>query len=153
MLLHDLPRLNLPAFDVRWKEAGENTLIWDSIRKKYLVLTPEEWVRQHFIHLLHTHLHYPKAWFKIESGLSYNRTSKRSDILILNRDGSARLLVECKAAEIPLSADVLRQVSIYNHSLQADYVAITNGMKHFVWKFFPDQNTYQPLRDFPVYQR
>ena len=127
-----MQQLNLPTCDLKIKNEEGNQFVLDIIRKKYVVLTPEEWVRQHFIHLMVNHLKYPKSLLKIESGLSYFKSSKRSDINLMNSDGSLFLVVECKAPDVKINQKALNQISVYNKELQAQYVALTNGMQHFV---------------------
>src|SRR5688572_6204321 len=123
-------KLNLPAYDVGLKKEHGKILIFDLLRKRYVVLTPEEWVRQHFIHYLINHLKYPKALIKVEGGLVFNTLQKRSDIVVFNREGNPWMMIECKAPELKLSKRTIRQASIYNHSLKAKYLVITNGMSH-----------------------
>jgi hypothetical protein len=123
--------LNLPPIESKIrKEAGKNW-IFDIIRKKYIVLTPEEWVRQHFIHHLIHDLHYPRSLFKVESGLLFNALQKRSDIVIHDRSGKPWMLVECKSPAIKLSQKAFNQISVYNMSIGAKYLAVTNGMVHY----------------------
>lgn len=123
-------KLNLPPFDFQLKHVDGRTLIFDSLRKRYLVLTPEEWVRQHFIHYLIKYLQYPRALIKVEGGLTFNTLSKRSDIVVFNRQGSPWMVIECKSPDLKLSERTILQASTYNHSLKARYVVITNGMAH-----------------------
>lgn len=123
-------KLNLPSFDCVVKKEEGKIFIQDIIRKKYLVLTPEEWVRQHFINYLLTELNYPKALIKIEGGLTFNRLSKRSDIVVFNREGQPWMIVECKAPTQKLSQRTVHQASVYNHTLKAKYLAVTNGLVH-----------------------
>jgi hypothetical protein len=123
-------KLNLPAYDVGLKKEQGKILIFDLLRKRYVVLTPEEWVRQHFIHYLINHLKYPRALIKIEGGLVFNTLQKRSDIVVFNREGNPWMMIECKAPELKLSKRTIRQASIYNHSLKAKYIVITNGLSH-----------------------
>lgn len=123
-------KLNLPPFDFQLKHGQERILIFDSLRKQYVVLTPEEWVRQHFIHYLIHHLNYPKALIKIEGGLTFNKLQKRSDIVVFNREGNPWMVIECKAPDLKLSDRTVHQASVYNHSLKAKYLVITNGMVH-----------------------
>lgn len=120
--------LNLPAFDYVLKKESGKVFILDIIRKKYLVLTPEEWVRQHFIHYLITVLDYPRALIKVEGGLSFNRLQKRSDIVVFNREGIPWMVIECKSPDQKLSQQTLHQASVYNHTLQARYLVVTNGL-------------------------
>lgn len=99
-----------------------------------MVLTPEEWVRQHFMQHLIQNLHYPKALFRIESSLTYNKLQKRSDILIRDREGKPWMLVECKSASIKLTQKAFNQIAVYNMTVGASYLAVTNGMVHYCWR-------------------
>jgi len=123
--------LNLPPFDHKLKKENGRVYILDIIRKKYLVLTPEEWVRQHFVHYLVNELHYPRSLIKVEGGLRFNELQKRSDIVVFNREGTPWMIVECKSPDQKLNQRTLRQASVYNHSLQAKYLAVTNGLIHY----------------------
>ena len=147
-----MQQLNLPTCDLKIKNEEGNQFVLDIIRKKYVVLTPEEWVRQHFIHLMVNHLKYPKSLLKIESGLSYFKSSKRSDINLMNSDGSLFLVVECKAPDVKINQKALNQISVYNKELQAQYVALTNGMQHFVWLYDKKNENYEQLAKFPVFK-
>jgi len=129
-LFAPMVKLNLPEFDFVIKKENGKVFIMDFLRKKYIVLTPEEWVRQHFIHFLITSLKYPKALIKVEGGLNYNRLQKRSDIVVFDREGKPWMVVECKSPDQKLGQRTLEQASVYNHSLQARYIGVTNGMIH-----------------------
>ncbi len=146
-----MQKLNLPPSDFKLKSEEGNQFIFDIVRKKYLVLTPEEWVRQHFIHLMVNHLAYPKSLIKVETGLAYFKSAKRSDIMLCDREGGNFLLVECKAAEVKIDRKALNQVSVYNKELKARYVALTNGMVHFIWEYRSDENKYYQLKEFPEF--
>ena len=147
-----MQQLNLPTCDLKIKNEEGNQFVLDIIRKKYVVLTPEEWVRQHFIHLMVNHLKYPKSLLKIESGLSYFKSSKRSDINLMNSDGSLFLVVECKAPDVKINQKALNQISVYNKELQAQYVALTNGMQHFIWLYDKKNENYEQLTKFPAFK-
>ncbi|MEQ8629479.1 type I restriction enzyme HsdR N-terminal domain-containing protein [Ekhidna sp.] len=138
--------LQLPEFDYQLEE----NKIFCLIRKKWVVLTPEEWVRQHFINLLTSHLGYPKGLFKLEQSMTYFKNQKRSDIIVLDREGNVFLLVECKAPGVKLDQKVMGQVSAYNKVLDAQYLAITNGMTHFIWK--KEETGFRQISDFPFYE-
>lgn len=127
-------KLNLPEFNIALRKEQGKVWIFDIIRKKYVVLTPEEWVRQHFIHYLINDRGYPKSLFKVERGLTYNKLLKRSDIVIHDRTGKPRMLVECKAPEIKLTQKAFNQVAVYNMTVGARYIAVTNGMAQFCLK-------------------
>lgn len=126
--------LNLPSITPTLKKDQGKVWIFDIIRKKYVVLTPEEWVRQHFVQHLIQSLHYPKSLFRIESSLTYNKLQKRSDILIRDRDGKPWMLVECKSASIKLTQKAFNQIAVYNMTIGASYLAVTNGMVHYCWR-------------------
>jgi hypothetical protein len=121
------------VFDATLKKEQGKVYIFDNIRKKYLVLTPEEWVRQHFINYLIQDHKYPKSLIRIEGGVSYNKLQKRSDILIYNRQGKPWMLIECKSPTIKLSQKAFNQVAVYNMTIGAKYVAVTNGIIHYCY--------------------
>ena len=145
-------KLNLPEFDYKLKKAEGKVWIFDVIRKKYIVLTPEEWVRQHFIHYLITEKKYPKALIRVEGGLSYNQLQKRSDIVIFGKDGNAWMIVECKAPNLLLSAMTLQQVSAYNASLKAKFISISNGLVHYCASTNWQSGKTELLKDFPEFE-
>lgn len=138
--------LKLPDYDF---QIADNK-IFCLIRKKWIVLTPEEWVRQHFVNLLINHLNYPRGLFKLEHSLSYFKNQKRSDITILNREGGIFLLVECKAPGIKLDQKVMMQLSEYNKVLDSEYLAITNGINHFIWE--RKDHFFTQILEFPRYE-
>lgn len=143
--------LNLPPFDYKITKSGANYLIFDTLRRKKVILTPEEWVRQHFVHYLINHLNYPKSLISVERGTSYNKLQKRTDLCVYNNEGKPHLLVECKAAHVPVTQDVVKQVSVYNQTLQAKYVVITNGIQHFCWEVDFETRQYVPMQEVPVW--
>ena len=142
--------LNLPPFDYKITKSGANSLIFDIIRRKHVVLTPEEWVRQHVVHYLINTLAYPKSLLSVERGADYNKLQKRSDLCVYNTAGKPHLLVECKATHIPITQEVIKQVSIYNQTLQAPYLVITNGLQHFCWHVNFETRQFLPLQEIPV---
>ncbi|WP_114783835.1 type I restriction enzyme HsdR N-terminal domain-containing protein [Botryobacter ruber] len=145
--------LNLPPFAYKLKQSGPDSLIFDELRRKYVVLTPEEWVRQHFIHYLRNSLHYPKGLISVERGATYNRLQKRTDICIYDNSGTPHLLVECKAAHVPITQEVVKQVSTYNQTLRAKYVVITNGQEHYCWEVNFETRRFVPLQEIPAYDQ
>jgi hypothetical protein len=142
--------LNLPAFPYKVKQVNGKPHIFDIIRRKFVVLTPEEWVRQHFVHLLITHYGYPKSLFAIETGLQYNSLAKRSDIMILSSNSLPFLLVECKAPFVAVGDATFAQISRYNFTLQPQYLAVTNGISHYCFKAVNGQIEF--MDDFPAYR-
>ena len=143
--------LNLPTGDFKVKKSEGKVWIFDNVRKKFVALTPEEWVRQHFIKYLIEVQRYPKSLFRIEGALQYNRLQKRSDILVYDRGGKPWMLVECKSPTIKLSQRAFNQVAIYNMTVGAKYLAVTNGMVHFCCQApLPGQDA-KFLEDFPEF--
>jgi predicted type IV restriction endonuclease len=147
-----MDKLNLPPFDTKIKKEEGKPWIFDIIRKKYIVLTPEEWVRQHFIHHLITDFQYPRSLFKIESGLTFNTLQKRSDIVVCDREAKPWMLVECKSPTIKLSQKAFNQIAVYNMSVGAKYLAVTNGMVHFCCEAPKMGETAKFLNAFPVFE-
>lgn len=141
-----MQKLNLPEFDVE----AVNETVKCMIRRKWVKLTPEEWVRQHFLNLLVLHLHYPKGRIKLEMGMTYFQNQKRSDIVVLNEEGAPLLLIECKTFQQKLNQSTVDQVFTYNKVLNSQLVAVTNGMQHFIWEL--KDGHYEPLSNFPEYK-
>lgn len=142
-------QLNLPEAKLMLKKANGKVWIFDGIRKKYVVLTPEEWVRQHVIAFLTDHLQYPKPLIRIEGGLRFNTLQKRSDIVVFDRLGKPWMLIECKSPKLTLSSETIHQVTTYNTTLQARFVVLTNGLKHFCFDTDRTNDTVVQLADFP----
>jgi hypothetical protein len=127
-------KLNLPSYDYLLKKQNDTIYIYDTARKKYILLTPEEWVRQHFVNYLTAHLKVPLNMISVESSLKYNKLVKRADILVYSTNGLPLLIVECKAPQVQLSNDTLFQISTYNKSLNVPLLAITNGLSNYFWR-------------------
>lgn len=144
--------LNLPAYPFKIREEGKHIQIFDPFRKKYLVLSPEEWVRQHFLQYLVNEKNYPASLIRIETGLKYNQLIKRADILIHNVQGNPYLLVECKSPTTRISQDAFDQVARYNMIFKVKYLVVTNGMNHFCCEMNYDANTYHYLKEIPVFE-
>jgi len=138
--------LKLPEFEIK----AQDDQVFCLIRKKWIVLTPEEWVRQHFLNLLISYLNYPKGRISLEHSLKYFRNDKRSDIVVFDQEGEVFLIVECKSYNEKLDQKTLNQIAQYNKVLNAKYLAITNGLLHFVWKKEADELIQ--LNDFPNYK-
>ena len=126
----NLPVLNLPHFEPNLRQAEGKLWIFDFLRKKYLILTPEEWVRQHWINYLIYYHDYPGGLFSMEKGLKYNKLQKRTDLIVFDRLGKPYLLIECKAPEVQLSEKTLSQAMMYNSSINSPHLVLSNGMKH-----------------------
>lgn len=146
-----MDKLNLPSFEYKLKKENEKIFIFDIIRKKFVVLFPEEWVRQHYIHYLINTLGYPKNLIRVESGLAYNQLSKRSDIVVYDRTGRLRVLVECKSPATAITHQVVFQVSTYNSTLQAEYVGVTNGLGNIYIQVDWDKRTSVQIQNLPAF--
>jgi type I site-specific restriction endonuclease len=125
-----LPELNLPAIAPQLTREGEKVFIFDVLRKKNILLTPEEWVRQHWIHFLVTSQGFPKGLVTSERGLTYNGLQKRTDLLVFDRNGLPYFLIECKSPEIQINQKVLSQAIAYNQTLKCPFIALSNGERH-----------------------
>lgn len=123
--------LNLPEFQFKIVEEEGQSKIFDPIRKKYLVLTPEEWVRQNFVQYLVQEKNYPSSRILIEGGLKVNQLQKRADILIYSDEGLPEVLVECKAPSIKIDDKAFQQVARYNSYFECSYLMLTNGLQHY----------------------
>lgn len=148
-----MQRLNLPEYAFKIKKVdGEKKQIFDAIRKKYVVLQPEEWVRQNFAQFLIQEKGFPASLMVFEYSLRYNSLSKRGDIVIFGKDGEAKLIVECKAPGIKVKQEVFDQAAQYNMSLKLEYMVITNGMDHYCCKIDHLNNAYTFLNEIPFFQ-
>ena len=145
-----MEELNLPVPEVPIQIIEGKKYIFDFIRKKNIVLTPEEWVRQSLLHFLINHRNYPKSLIKIESGLIYNTMQKRSDILIYDRKMNPLILVECKAPDVKIDQKVLDQILIYNNKLNSDMLVLSNGVDHFILVHENDQ--WRNIDYFPEFE-
>jgi type I site-specific restriction endonuclease len=144
--------LNLPPSELKIRSMKGKNEVFDAIRKKYVALTPEEWVRQHFIGYLVREKNVPASLIAVETSLKYNGLQKRSDIVIYNNLGKPRMIVECKAPEIKITQDVFDQVAIYNMTLNVPCLVVTNGMEHFACHIDQRNQTYEFLRDIPDFR-
>lgn len=144
MLLVDI---KYPPIRPRAKKEGEATLIWDALRKLYLVLTPEEWVRQHVIAYLLTECGFEAETIVQEYPVALNGTSQRADIVVLNREAQPHLLIECKAMSVAIDDEVLAQAVRYNSVVKARFVILTNGIKSAIFELCDGE--YRAIRHFP----
>jgi len=144
--------LNLPAFQFKLKQTGLNRQIFDAIRKKYVALTPEEWVRQNFIQFLIQNKKFPASLIAVEAGLKINQLQKRLDVLVYNKQGIPHLMVECKAPHIKISQDTFDQIARYNMLFKVKYLVVTNGLQHFCCKMDYSENSYSYLETVPDFE-
>lgn len=143
--------LNLPAFSYKIVQKEEKNYIWDVLRRKYVVLTPEEWVRQHFIHFLIEHKGYPAGLLANEMQVMLNGTRKRCDTVLYGHNLTPRMIVEYKAPHVEISQAVFNQITRYNMALHADYLVVTNGIRHYCYRIDYNVMTYLFLPDVPDY--
>lgn len=143
--------LNLPHVDLSFKEINGKRVVFDILRKKYVILTPEEWVRQNFIHYLINQHNYPKALIKLETGVKYNELKGRSDIVVYNREGGIFMVVECKSTDVTLDNKVFEQAGRYNLRYKAIYLVITNGLRHYCCLIDHNTQKIQFLNGIPAF--
>jgi type I site-specific restriction endonuclease len=146
-----LPILCLPIYELKLKTVEEKTHIFDVVRKKYLLLTPEEWVRQNFINYLNKEKNYPLGLMGVEQMVKYNSLKTRADIVLYNTEGKANIIVECKSPEVKITQDAFNQIAKYNSQLKVKYLIVTNGMKHYCCKMDYETNEITFLEEIPVY--
>ena len=146
-----MQKLNLPIYSIKLKKKGNKTLVFDPIRKKYIVLTPEEWVRQNFIQFLINEKNYPASLIALEMGIDLLNTKKRCDIVLYNTKGLPHMIVECKAPSIKISQDTFDQIARYNMTLKTDLLVVTNGMQHYICIMDHQDKRYNFLKEIPNY--
>lgn len=145
--------LNFPPYHFRLKNSENKTFIFDGIRKKFVVLQPEEWVRQHMVQYLTKTKNYPQSHINVEKQIKINDLTKRYDIVVFNSDGSIEILVECKGPEVKIDQGTFNQIARYNRKLEANYLIVTNGLDHFYCKMDTGEEKYRFLRDIPDFSR
>ncbi|GAB2693326.1 type I restriction enzyme HsdR N-terminal domain-containing protein [Mucilaginibacter koreensis] len=147
-----LQPLNLPPHPFRLTEHEGRLYIFDELRKKELLLTPEEWVRQHFIQFLIKEKGYPKGLIKVEGGLKLNHMPRRTDIVVYNRQGEKILLVECKAPEVNITQAVFDQIARYNMVHRVPLLSVSNGLQHYFCTVNITEKSYRFIEGLPPYQ-
>ncbi len=138
-------------YPFKLKKEGESTYIFDEIRKKFLVLTPEEWVRQHMVQYLILNKKYPKSLFRLEGGLKLNTLQKRTDIIVFNSSGEKVLIVECKAPSVKISQNTFDQIARYNMVHRVPLLIVSNGIEHYFCKIDFKEKKYSFIKDLPMY--
>ncbi len=146
-----MQQLHFPSYSFTLKNKENKPYILDTIRKKYVRLTPEEWVRQHtLLFLVETHL-YPKSLINVEKEFLVNGTKKRYDIVVYNKDGSIFLMIECKSPSIAIKQDTFDQIARYNLQLDATYLMVTNGLNHYYCQMDYHNQRYTFVRELPTF--
>ncbi len=146
-----MQHLNFPTYTFRFKNNENKVSIFDSIRKKFVVLQPEEWVRQHCVQFLIQEKGYPESLINVEKELTINSLKKRYDIVVFNPDGSIHIIVECKAPKISINQNTFDQIARYNLELNASFLMVTNGLNHYYCQMDFENERYQFLKDIPEY--
>ena len=144
-----MQKLNYPSYTFKLKTNENKTLIFDIVRKKYVTLTPEEWVRQHTIHYLFKEKNYPISLMTVEKQLKIRTLRKRIDIVSYTNDGIPFLIVECKAPSIQISQDTFDQIARYNLKLKAQILMVTNGISHYYCVMNHKKQAYEFLSELP----
>ena len=145
--------LNLPPYPIKITERGEKRLIFDFLRRKYVALTPEEWVRQHFVHYLIEHKGYPKGLMGNEVELRVGDKRLRCDTILYNKEAKPRMIIEYKAPTIQLQQKTFDQISVYNLLLKVDYLVVSNGLQHYCCKMDYEHQRYSFLKEIPDYEK
>jgi hypothetical protein len=144
--------LNLPGFEPRIRISKGRQEIFDPVRKKHVRLTPEEWVRQHFLHFLIDRKKVPASLIAVETSVKYNQLAKRCDIVVFDRKGRPVLIVECKAPEVAITPGVFRQVAMYNLPLMVRFLVMTNGIDHYSCSIDYEKGSFRFIEDVPDFE-
>ncbi len=146
-----MDQLNLPQYSFKTTIREQRKYIFDTIRKKYVLLTPEEWVRQNFIRYLTEEKNYPGGLISIEKEFKLNKLSKRYDAIVYDKKGFPLLLIECKAPSVEISQQVFDQIARYNIEFKVSYLLVTNGLRHILCRIDYHSLTYDFLKEIPEY--
>lgn len=146
-----MQKLNFPEYSFRFKNSENKTAAFDEIRKKFILLTPEEWVRLHTVQYLIQQKGYPKTLINVEKQLKLGKMIKRYDIVVYKPNGEIYIIVECKAPEIKITQDTFDQIARYNMQLKADFLMVTNGLYHYYCNMDYNKEQYNFLAEIPIY--
>ena len=141
--------INLPSYEIKLREQGGKREIFDFLRRRYVALTPEEWVRQHFVHYLVEHKGYPKGLLANELELRVGEKHLRCDTVLYNKELQPVMIVEYKAPGIAVTQRVFDQITVYNMLLHVDYLVVSNGLQHYCCRMDYARRSYEFLRDIP----
>ena len=146
-------QLNLPGIEFKSRTVAEQQQIFDLVRRKYVALTPEEWVRQHFVHYLIEHLNVPKSHIAVEKSIRVSHLAKRTDIVVFKGGLKPILIVECKAPSVEINQEVFYQVLRYNMTLRVEYLVVTNGLRHVYCKVNYENQKAIFIEELPLYDQ
>ena len=147
-----MKELNLPQYSFKITGDEKSEMIFDPVRKKYVKLTDEEWVRQNFLQYLIRQGKYPPGLIRVESMFKINNLKRRTDILLHNRRGEPVMIVECKAPDIPVNDIVFDQIVCYNMEFKVPYIVVTNGLVHYICKVNHEDKTWEFLNVIPLFE-
>jgi hypothetical protein len=150
-MVPDLPRLNFPVSKFRLENRDGKLFIFDVSRKRYVALTPEEWVRQNCLHYLRDHKHFPVGVMAVEKSLILNRQQMRCDIIAYSKQSKPILLVECKAPDVAIDQSTFDQIIVYNMQFKVPYLFVTNGIKHFCCRVDLNSSSISFVDEIPKY--
>ncbi len=145
-------KLNFPNYSFRFKNSENKVSIFDEIRKKFIILTPEEWVRQHVVRFLLEEKKYPKSLINVEKVLMVNGLRKRYDVVVFNPNGTIFILIECKAPEVKISQATFDQIARYNMTMEAEFLMVSNGLNHYFCIMDFENEKYEFLKELPDYE-
>jgi len=147
-----MQKLNFPTYSFRFKNSENKVAIFDEIRKKFIILTPEEWVRQHVVQYLLQDKNYPKSYINVEKLIKINDLNKRYDIIVYQPNGEIYLLIECKAPEVNITQQTFDQIARYNLVLNAKYLMVSNGLNHYFCQMDFEKEQYVFLKELPEFE-
>ena len=146
-----MQNLNFPSYNFRFKNSENKVSIFDDIRKKFIILTPEEWVRQHIVQFLLQEKKYPKSYINVEKLIKVNDLNKRYDIVVFKPNGELFLLIECKSPDVKITQETFDQIARYNLKLNAQFLMLTNGLNHYFCQMDFEKETYIFLEELPFF--
>lgn len=149
----EMRKLNLPLSPVTIKEENGKASLFDVFRKRYVLLSQEEWVRQQFLHWLVNVMGYPRGLIAVEKTLKYFRLTKRADAMVYGSSGKPLMMIECKAPSVKISQDAFDQIARYNFSFGVQYLAVTNGLEHYCCMMKPSSQEWHFLDAFPTFDK
>ena len=147
----DFPKLNLPIVELKTKLVQGDMQVFDTVRKKYFLLTSEEWVRQHMINYLNKYKNYPLGLMRVEQIVRYNTLRTRADVVLYDKEGIATMIIECKSPKVKINQDTFYQIARYNSKLRVQYLVLTNGLQHFCCEINYNKNNISFLDEIPAY--
>jgi hypothetical protein len=147
-----MQNLNFPSYNFRFKNSENKVSIFDDIRKKFIILTPEEWVRQHIVQFLLQEKKYPKSYINVEKLIKVNDLNKRYDIVVFKPNSELFLLIECKSPDVKITQETFDQIARYNLKLNAQFLMVTNGLNHYFCQMDFEKETYIFLEELPFFK-